>query len=79
MSPSALADTLRHAATVADLLYTSHSASQDRIEELEKALAARPTEWAYQQACRALEHWREEAKRLGGIAGEVPRQMAKSE
>ena len=76
MSPDKLAGTLRHAAIVAELLNASHGASCDRVEALERELASRPTAWAYQQACRALDHWREEARRLGKIAGEEPRQMA---
>lgn len=72
MSPSALADTLRHAAVVAELLYSSHSAECERIETLERELAARPTEWAYARACKVLEHWRAEAARLGALAGVEP-------
>lgn len=40
-----------------------------RIAELEAELASRPTTWAYDAACKALHHWREEAARLGKIAG----------
>lgn len=32
--------------------------------ELEAELASRPTAWAYEQACKALHHWRAEAERL---------------
>jgi hypothetical protein len=38
-----------------------------------------PTQDAYDAACRAIDHWREEARRLGEIAGETPRQMTKPE
>ncbi len=35
-----------------------------------------PTQDAYDAACKALAHWRAEAKRLGKIAGVKPREMA---
>lgn len=34
-----------------------------------------PTAYAYDAACKALDHWRKEAKRLGRLAGVTPRQM----
>lgn len=34
---------------------------------------AGPTQWAYDQTCKALHHWRDEARRLGKIAGVEPR------
>lgn len=34
-----------------------------------------PTADAYEAACRALAHWRKEAKRLGRLAGTKPREM----
>ena len=34
-----------------------------------------PTQEAYDAACKALHHWREEAARLGKIAGVTPREM----
>ena len=49
----------------------------NRIAELELELAKRPTEWAYKQACKALAHWRKEAKRCAKLAGVMPRQMTK--
>ena len=36
-------------------------------------MIAAPTQDAYDAACRALAHWRAEAKRLGKIAGVKPR------
>lgn len=45
------------------------------VEKLEAELAARPTQWAYEAACKALVHWRTEAKRLGKLAGVTPREM----
>jgi hypothetical protein len=75
MRPSDLADNLRLAAITAELLNASHSAQCDRVEQLEKELASRPTVWAYQQACKALDHWRGEAKRLGELAGVEPRTL----
>ena len=77
MTPDELADTLRQSSIVAELLNVSLSAANERIEDLERELSGRPTEWAYAQVCRALEHWRQEARRLGQIAGEEPRQMAR--
>lgn len=50
-------------------------AKDQKIADLEKELSSRPTYWAYQQACKAIEHWRKEAKRLGKKAGVVPREM----
>ena len=47
----------------------------DRITDLERDLAARPTDWAYEAACKALWHWRDEAARLAKLAGVEPRQM----
>lgn len=44
-------------------------------DRLAKELAARPTTEAYEAACKALAHWRKEAKRLGKIAGVTPREM----
>ena len=35
----------------------------------------RPTQDAYNAACRALHHWRDEAARLAKLAGVEPRQM----
>lgn len=72
--------------------YTSHDAKPDslcwkceRIEEqeaeiirLQALLGSRPTQWAYDQACEALHHWRAEAERLARSAGDVPRQMQNS-
>jgi hypothetical protein len=46
-----------------------------RIKELE---AHTPTQWAYDAACKALAHWRKEAKRLGRIAKVTPRDLPKS-
>ncbi len=47
-----------------------------RLAELESALGDQaPTQDAYEAACKALAHWREEAKRLGKIAGVEPREM----
>lgn len=37
-----------------------------------------PTPDAYYAACKALHHWREEAERLGKIAGVEPRTMDQS-
>ena len=34
-----------------------------------------PTQDAYDATCKALAHWRKEAKRLGKIAGVTPREM----
>ena len=34
-----------------------------------------PTQDAYAAACKALAHWRKEAKRLGRLAGVRPREM----
>jgi hypothetical protein len=34
-----------------------------------------PTTDAYDAACKALAHWRNEAKRLGRLAGITPREM----
>lgn len=42
-----------------------------RVAELER----RPTVEAYDAACKALWHWRKEAKRLAKLAGVEPRQM----
>lgn len=39
---------------------------------------AYPTPWAYEAACKALRHWREEAQRLGKLAGQKPRQMKRT-
>lgn len=75
MSPSALADVLRAASITASITYGALQGANDRIETLERELATRPTEWAYEQACKALRHWREEAERLGAMAGAPPRQM----
>ena len=36
---------------------------------------AHPTQDAYDAACKALAHWRKEAKRLGRLAGVTPREM----
>lgn len=47
----------------------------ERIERLELELASRPTEFAYDAACKALHHWRSEAKRLAELLGVEPRQM----
>lgn len=77
MGPEELGDALRRAAIVADLLYASHGGSCDRIESMEREIAARPTREAYEAACKALHHWRKEAKRLAKLAGVEPRQMAK--
>jgi hypothetical protein len=38
--------------------------------------AQQPTPDAYDAACRALNHWRSEAKRLGEVAGVEPRQLS---
>ncbi len=46
-----------------------------RIMNLEHNLARRPTVDAYATACKALAHWRKEAKRLGRLAGVAPREM----
>lgn len=75
MKPSDLHDTLQEAATVAHLLHSSFTAQCNKVEALERELAARPTEWAYQQACKALWHWRDEAARLAKIAGVEPRRL----
>lgn len=48
---------------------------RDRIEGLEAELQARPTQFAYDAATKALWHWRNEAARLGKKAAEEPRQM----
>ncbi len=40
--------------------------------------ATTPTHDAYDAACKALRHWRDEAARLGALAGEEPRQMETS-
>ena len=49
------------------------SAEKDsRIAALEWAA---PTPHAYAAACKALAHWRREAKRLGRLAGVKPREM----
>lgn len=37
--------------------------------------ATTPTQDAYDAACKALDHWRAEASRLGKLAGVEPRQM----
>jgi hypothetical protein len=43
---------------------------------IEQAVAATvPTRDAYSAACRALAHWRKEAKRLARIARVKPREM----
>ena len=34
-----------------------------------------PTQWAYRQACKALDHWRAEAHRIGDLCGVKPRSM----
>ena len=36
-----------------------------------------PTPDAYEAACKALAHWRKEARRLGKLAGVAPREMSK--
>ncbi len=43
-----------------------------RVAELEAGV---PTSDAYNAACKALAHWRKEAKRLGKLAGAIPREM----
>jgi hypothetical protein len=48
-----------------------------RIMDLERQLSERPTNWAYEAACKALWHWRVEAERLGKICGEEARKMGK--
>jgi hypothetical protein len=60
------------------VLRSTIKARDAEIVRLQEALADRPTTWAYEQACKALHHWREEAARLGQIAGEEPRRMAAS-
>jgi len=47
---------------------------RNRAEELE---AKAPTPDAYEAACKALAHWRKEARRLGKLAGAAPREMSK--
>lgn len=76
---SELSEVLRDAATTASMVIAGLEAANDRIECLEKELASRPTTWAYEQACKALRHWREEARRLGNLAGEEPRQLTISQ
>lgn len=46
-----------------------------RISELEAELRTRPTRWSYDQACKALKHWRREARRIAKLAGVEPREM----
>lgn len=53
-------------------VWERYVAQHKRIEELE---AHTPTQDAYDAACKALAHWRKEAKRLGKIAGVEPRKM----
>lgn len=77
MKPSELADALRLASITADLMYAGYSAQCEKIEALEKELAARPTELAHLQACRALDHWRDEAHRLAIRLGVEPVPMPK--
>ncbi|MEQ1671412.1 MAG: hypothetical protein ABL893_11180, partial [Hyphomicrobium sp.] len=62
---------------VAMLRSTLTEARQEN-KTLRRELASRPTSWAYEQACKALHHWRAEAKRLGHIAGEEPEEMRNS-
>lgn len=62
---------------VAILRRTLTEARQEN-KTLKRELASRPTAWAYEQTCKALHHWRDEADRLGKIAGEEPRRMAAS-
>lgn len=51
-------------------------ADRDRqIGDLRSELSSRPTADAYNAACKALAHWRKEAKRLGRLAGVPPREM----
>jgi hypothetical protein len=52
-----------------DLTVKIAEAVQDGVSEWT------PTRDAYEAACKALTHWRAEAQRLGGIAGEKPREM----
>lgn len=75
MAPSELHDVLQRAAVTAQLTWASLAGSCDRIDELERELASRPTQDAYEAACKALHHWREEAARLAKLAGVEPRQM----
>lgn len=42
---------------------------------IDQEFTERPTVDAYEAACKALAHWRKEAKRLGKIAGVTPREM----
>lgn len=49
--------------------------ARHRIDTLQAELSARPTQDAYEAACKALRHWRDEAARLAKLAGVEPRQM----
>lgn len=62
---------------VAMLRRTLTEARQEN-KTLRRELSSRPTAWAYDQACKALHHWRAEAERLARSAGDVPRQMQNS-
>lgn len=75
IAPASLSEALQQAANVTKLLHASWERERERAEALERDLAARPTEWSYQQACKALDHWRTEAKRLADLLGVEPRQM----
>jgi hypothetical protein len=44
---------------------------RERVAELE---ASAPTADAYSAACKALAHWRKEARRLGRLAKVTPRE-----
>jgi hypothetical protein len=58
-------------------LASENEAVLARIKAMEKGGVSEwtPTRDAYEAACKALTHWRAEAQRLGGIAGEKPREM----
>lgn len=64
------ADFVHVSPTATGVTVTLRSPLSDALEALP------PTRHAYEAACRALAHWREEARRLGEVSGEPPRPMA---
>lgn len=57
------------------LLRRTLTEARQENKTMRRELASRPTAWAYEQACKAMAHWRAEAERLARLAGDVPRQM----
>ncbi len=66
------------ATAVVDTMLGTIEASFDkdeRIAQLEAEIRSLPTRWAYDQSCKAVRHWRREARRLAKLAGVEPREM----